>query len=54
MNEWKNIVRASKQVLVNLYYEGDPGDQFDTTFINVEQRATSTINNLVSCKRLVL
>ena len=24
-------VQASKQVLVNLYYEGHNGDQFDTT-----------------------
>ena len=51
---WKNIVRESKQVLVNIYYEGDQGDQFDTTGITVEQRATSTINNIVSCKRLFL
>ena len=49
---WGKI--APDEVLVNLYYEGDQGDQFDSTFITVEQRATSTINNLVSCKRLVL
>ena len=27
----KNTIQASKQVLVNLYYKEDQGDQFDTT-----------------------
>ena len=39
---WKKYCLNKQQVLVNLYHEGDKGDQFDTTFINVELRASNT------------